>query len=89
MENIQGFAKSHWTPPLGDYSLCIALMAAWVPFKTMRMKENTSFAGHSNGHGNVPVLKLCALPNGGGPGLQKPPDATIWQVSDLISSIGH
>jgi hypothetical protein len=59
IENVQGFAKSHWTPPLGNYSLCIAPAAALVPFKTMTMKKYTNFACHSNGHGNAPVLYLA------------------------------
>ena len=28
MQHDQGFARSHWTPPLGDYLLRIALVAA-------------------------------------------------------------
>jgi hypothetical protein len=28
MKHYQGFHKSHWMPPSGNYSLCIALAAA-------------------------------------------------------------
>jgi hypothetical protein len=28
MQHDQGFTRSHWTPPLGNYSLHIALAAA-------------------------------------------------------------
>jgi hypothetical protein len=28
MQHVQGYTGSHWTPPLGDYSLRIALAAA-------------------------------------------------------------
>jgi hypothetical protein len=28
MRHVQGYSRSHWTPPLGDYSLCIAPAAA-------------------------------------------------------------
>ena len=62
MENVQDFAGSHWTPPSGDCLLCIALAAAQVSFKTTTIKEYTNFAGHSNGHGNVPVLYLAHCP---------------------------
>jgi len=30
MQHDQGFTGSHWTPPLGDYWLCIAPAAARV-----------------------------------------------------------
>ncbi len=28
MQHVQGYSGSHWTPPLGDYLLCIASVAA-------------------------------------------------------------
>jgi hypothetical protein len=28
MRHVQGYSGSHWMPPLGDYSLCIAPAAA-------------------------------------------------------------
>jgi hypothetical protein len=28
MQHVQGYTRSHWTPPSGDYSLRIALAAA-------------------------------------------------------------
>ena len=28
MEEVHSFTRSHWTPPSGDYSLCIAPTAA-------------------------------------------------------------
>jgi hypothetical protein len=30
MEHILGFTRSHWMPPLGEYSHCIAKAAAMV-----------------------------------------------------------
>jgi len=30
MEHIQGFSRSHWMPPLGECSQCIAAAAALV-----------------------------------------------------------
>jgi hypothetical protein len=62
MENIQGFAGSHWAPPTGNYLLQIAPVAAGVPFKTTTMKEYSNFAGHSNFHGNAPVQYLAHHP---------------------------
>jgi hypothetical protein len=37
-------------------------VATQVTFRTTAMKEYTNFAGHSNGHGNVPVLYLVHRP---------------------------
>ncbi len=37
MQHDQGFAISHWTPPLGDYSLCIAPAAARATINTTIM----------------------------------------------------
>ncbi len=34
MEEVQGFGRSHWKPPLGKYPLCIAPAAAEVTYKT-------------------------------------------------------
>ena len=39
MEEIQGFSGSHWTPPLGDYSLHIALVAARTTIDHTTMKK--------------------------------------------------
>jgi hypothetical protein len=39
MENVQGIAGSHWTPPAGEYSLRIAPAAAGLPFKTTSIKN--------------------------------------------------
>jgi len=30
MQHVQGYTGSHWTPPLGNYLLCIALAATRV-----------------------------------------------------------
>jgi hypothetical protein len=45
MEEIQGFAGSHWMPPLGDYSLHIAPAAARTTITHTMMNKYTYFAG--------------------------------------------
>ena len=58
MQHDQGFTESHWTPPLGNYSLRIALAAA----RRMTINKTTMQ--------NVPTLlavsMAIAMPNGGG-----------------------
>jgi Na+/melibiose symporter-like transporter len=39
MQHDQGFTRSHWTPPSGDYSLRIAQAAARVTIISMIMKH--------------------------------------------------
>jgi hypothetical protein len=39
MEEVQGFGRSHWKPPLGNYLLCIAPAAAGVTYKTTAIKN--------------------------------------------------
>jgi hypothetical protein len=39
MQEVQGFGRSHWKPPLGKYPLCIAPVAAGVTYKTMTIKN--------------------------------------------------
>jgi hypothetical protein len=34
MQHVEGYTGSHWTPPSGDYLLCIALAAARTANKT-------------------------------------------------------
>jgi hypothetical protein len=40
MEEVQGFGRSHWKPPLGKYPLCIAPVAAGVTYKTTMIKTH-------------------------------------------------
>jgi hypothetical protein len=49
-------------PPEGKYLIRITPAVARVPFKTTTMKEYTNFAGHSDGHGNAPVIYLLHRP---------------------------
>ncbi len=52
MQHDQGFAGSHWMPPLGDYSLRIARAAAGA---TANETKCTHFAGHFDGRGDAAV----------------------------------
>jgi hypothetical protein len=37
MQHVQGYTRSHWMPPLGDYSLRIALAAARATASNTKM----------------------------------------------------
>jgi hypothetical protein len=55
MGNVQGYLRSHWMPPLGDYLLPIALVAARATGKQPTINKYTYFADRFDAHGNVPV----------------------------------
>jgi hypothetical protein len=55
MQHVEGYSGSHWTPPLGDYSLRITPAAAWAKANKTTMKTCTNFAGHFNGCGGALV----------------------------------
>ncbi len=55
MQHVQGYPRSHWTPPSGDYLLHIAPVAARATANKTKTETYTYFAGHFDGHGNVPV----------------------------------
>jgi hypothetical protein len=55
MRHVQGYPKSHWMPPPGDYLLRIALAAARVTGKQTIMNKHTFFAGCFDGLGDAPV----------------------------------
>ncbi len=73
MQHDQGFAGSHWTPPLGDYSLCIAPAAT-------RATANETMLQH------VPTLLAISMAvamrwyDTGSWLSQKPLNATIGQA---------
>jgi hypothetical protein len=54
MWHVQGYFGSHWTPPSGNYSLCIAPAAARATDKTT-MKKCTKKTGHFDGRGGALV----------------------------------
>jgi hypothetical protein len=55
MRHVEGYLGSHWTPPLGNYSLHIAPEATRETCKQTTINKYTYYAGHFDGHGNVPV----------------------------------
>ncbi len=55
MKHVQGYTQSHWTPPLDNYSLHIALAATKAMGNTATMKKCTHFAGHFGGCGSASV----------------------------------
>jgi hypothetical protein len=55
MQHIQGYTESQWLLPSGDYSLCIALVAARATESKTRMETCTNFAGHFDDPGIVSV----------------------------------
>ncbi len=55
MQHVQGYLGSHWTLPLGDYSLCIAPVATRATGKQTPIYKYTYKSGHFNGFGNAPV----------------------------------
>jgi hypothetical protein len=68
MQHVQGFTRSHWTLPLGNYLLCNDLAAARATANKTTMKKWTNFAGHFNGRGGAQV-QYRAHPDRGGLGL--------------------
>jgi hypothetical protein len=55
MGHVQGYLGSHWMPPSGNYSLCIAPVAAKATDKQTTINKYTYFAGRFDGHDDAPV----------------------------------
>jgi hypothetical protein len=55
MRHVQGYSGSHWTPPLGDYSLRIAPAAARATANETTTKKCTKKTGHFDGRGGAPI----------------------------------
>ncbi len=55
MQHVQGYSGSHWMPPLGNYSLQIALAATGVTENKRTVKKCTNFSCLFGGRGIVPV----------------------------------
>jgi hypothetical protein len=55
MGHVQGYSRNHWTPPLGNYSLCIAPVATRATANKMTTKKCTKKTGHFDGRGGAPV----------------------------------
>jgi hypothetical protein len=62
MQHVQGYSRSHWMPPLGNYSLCVTPAATRATGKQTMMNKNTYFAGRCDGHGNAPVCYRAHCP---------------------------
>ncbi len=70
MRHVQGYPGSHWTLPLGNYSLLITPAAARATANKAN-KTWTNFAGHFNGRGGVPVQYRTHCPMEEVPGFGK------------------
>jgi hypothetical protein len=55
MEEVKGFARSHWTPPPGKYLLQIAPAGTRATANKATMKKCTNLTAHFYGHGGAPV----------------------------------
>jgi hypothetical protein len=62
MWHVQGYSRSHWTPPLSDYLLCIAPAAARATGKQTTINKYTYKASRFNGHGDAPVCNRTYRP---------------------------
>jgi hypothetical protein len=56
MQNDLGFTGSHWTPPSGDYSLRIGLVATRATINKTMMQNIPSFSGCFDGHRDAALL---------------------------------
>jgi hypothetical protein len=54
MQHVQGYSRSHWMPPLGDYLLRIAPAAARATANKMTTKKCTKKTGHFDSCGSAP-----------------------------------
>jgi hypothetical protein len=55
MRHVQGYPRSLWMPPLGNYLLGIAPAAARATANKATTIPCTHFAGHFDGRGSAPV----------------------------------
>jgi hypothetical protein len=55
IQHVQGYSGSHWTPPLGNYSLCIAPAAARATGKQSTINKYTKRNSHFDGRGGALV----------------------------------
>jgi hypothetical protein len=59
MQHVHGYSGSHWTLPLGNYSLRIAPANARATGKQTTINKYTKRNGHFDGRGGAPV-QYCA-----------------------------
>jgi hypothetical protein len=62
MWHVQGYSGSHWTPPLGNYLLRIATVAARATGKQTTINKYTFKAGHFDSHVDAPVHNPAHCP---------------------------
>jgi hypothetical protein len=55
MEGVHGYPKSHWTPPPGEYSRCIAPVAARATANETIIKKCTIIASPFNSRTDAPA----------------------------------
>ena len=55
MLHVQGYSRSHWMLPSGNYLLCIAPAAARAAANKTMTEKCTKKTGHFDGHGGAPV----------------------------------
>jgi hypothetical protein len=55
MRHVQGYIRSHWMLPLGNYLLRIAPAVTRATANKTTAKKWTNFAGRFDGHGGVLV----------------------------------
>jgi hypothetical protein len=59
MKHLHGYPGGHWTPPLGNYLLHIALAATRATANDTTTKKWTNFDGQFDGCSGAPV-RYCA-----------------------------
>ncbi len=62
MQHVQGYLRSHWTPPSGNYLLRIAPAATRATGKQAKINKYTYFDGRFDGHGAAPVHNRTHCP---------------------------
>ncbi len=55
MWHVQGYPRSHWTPPLGNHLLRIAPAAARATANDRTTTKQTNFDCYFDGRGGAPV----------------------------------
>jgi hypothetical protein len=55
MRDVQGYSRSHWTPPSGNYLLHITPADHRATGKQTTINKYIQKGGRFDGHGNVPV----------------------------------
>jgi hypothetical protein len=54
MQHVQGYSRSHWMPPSGNYLLRIAPAATRATANKTTTKKCTKKTGHLDGRGGAP-----------------------------------